>query len=75
MGWGWGVLKGLVSTHLFTDELLPQELAGLKHVRDVVEWTEAFVFVFVLLLNTKGGKMGGAEERKLFIKHFHSRTT
>lgn len=67
---------GLVSTHLFTDELLPQELAGLEHVRDVVEWTEAFVFVFVLLLNRKGGKMGGGtEERKLFIKHFQSRAT
>lgn len=67
-GWGWGggvlgLLKGPVSTHLFTDELLPQELAGLEHVRDVVEWTEAFVFVFVLVLNRKGGKMGGGGHR------------
>lgn len=62
-GWGGGV-GGLVSTHLFTDELLPQELAGLEHVRDVVEWTEAFVFVFVLLLNRKGGKMGGGAQRR-----------
>lgn len=38
-------------THLFTDELLPQELAGLEHVGDVVERTEALVSVFVLLLN------------------------
>lgn len=44
---------GRVQTYLFTDELLPQELTGLKHVLDVVERTETFVFVFVLLLNRR----------------------
>lgn len=48
------VSAALVQTYLFTDELLPQELTGLEHVRDVVEWTETFVFVFVLLLKGQG---------------------
>lgn len=55
------ISAGLVQTHLFTDELLPQELTGLEHVRDVVECTETFVFVFVLLLNRKDG---GQERRE-----------
>lgn len=66
----------LVQTHLFTDELLPQELAGLEHVRDVVERTETLVPVFVLLLNRKDGKrgrgrgVGGRQghKRKLFMR-------
>lgn len=42
--------------HLFTNQLLPQELTSLKHVGDVVEWTETFVFVLGLLLNDKEGE-------------------
>lgn len=38
------------ASYLFADELLPQELAGLKHVGDVVERTEALVSVLVFLL-------------------------
>lgn len=37
-------------SYLFTNDLLPQELPGLEHVGDVVERTETFVFVLVLLL-------------------------
>lgn len=40
----------LAVAHLFADELLPQELSGLEHVGDVVEWTEALVFVLALFL-------------------------
>lgn len=48
-----GVSAGL---YLFTDELLPQELAGFEHVGDVVERTESLVFVLVLLLGRKREK-------------------
>lgn len=41
----------VTGSYLFANELLPQELAGLKHVGDVVEWTETFVFVLGLLLS------------------------
>lgn len=58
------ISAGLVQTHLFADELLPQELTGLKHVRDVVEWTETFVFVFVLLLNRKDRGQGRREGQR-----------
>lgn len=44
-------------SYLFTDELLPQKLASLKHVGDVIKRTESFIFVLVLLLNTDGGAM------------------
>lgn len=60
------ISAGLVQTYLFTDELLPQELTRLKHVRDVVERTETFVFVFVLLLNRKDGeRRGGYREENV----------
>lgn len=56
------------AAHLFPNELLPQELTSLKHVGDVVEWTETFVFVLGLLLNGGwgGGGGGGHGRRKLF---------
>lgn len=76
----------LSGSYLFTNELLPQELPGLKHVGDVIEGTEAFVFVLVLLLkrmisdeggqDQEAGRTGENEEkkgwgrRKLFILHF-----
>lgn len=37
-------------SHLLANELLSQEFPSLKHVRNVVEWTETLVFVLVLLL-------------------------
>lgn len=40
----------LSMSHLLSDELLPQELPGFEHVGDVVQRTETFVFVLVLLL-------------------------
>lgn len=51
-------------THLFADELLPQELSGLKHVGDVVERTEALVFVLALFLKR-------AKERETFRLQEH----
>lgn len=51
--------ESLAVTHLFADELLPQELPGLEHVGDVVERTEALVFVLALFLKT-------AKERETF---------
>lgn len=75
----------VAGSYLFANELLPQELAGLKHVGDVVEWTETFVFVLGLLLNRENGRwrsiwgMGRGDEwkeghgsRKLFTLHFQS---
>lgn len=46
----------VTGSYLFANELLPQELAGLKHVGDVVEWTETFVFVLGLLLSRENGR-------------------
>lgn len=51
-------------SYLFTDELLPEELPGLEHVRDVIQRTESFVFVLVLLLNTDGGVGRGWGEKE-----------
>lgn len=52
--WVKGATKSMAEssalTHLFADELLPQELAGLEHVGDVVQRTEALVFVLALFL-------------------------
>lgn len=75
----------VTGSYLFANELLPQELAGLKHVGDVVEWTETFVFVLGLLLSRENGRwrsilgMGRGDEwkeghgsRKLFTLHFQS---
>lgn len=75
----------VTGSYLFANELLPQELAGLKHVGDVVEWTETFVFVLGLLLSRENGSwrsilgMGRGDEwkeghgsRKLFTLHFQS---
>lgn len=75
----------VTGSYLFANELLPQELTGLKHVGDVVEWAEPFVFVLGLLLSRENGSwrsilgMGGGDEwkeghgsRKLFTLHFES---
>lgn len=52
------MIEGPVTgSYLFANELLPQELAGLKHVGDVVEWTETFVFVLGLLLKQRKRKL------------------
>lgn len=51
-------------SYLFTDELLPQELAGLEHIGDVIERTETFVFVLVLLLGRDEGGDDGGEIRE-----------
>lgn len=52
----------LSGSYLFTNELLPQELPGLKHVGDVIEGTEAFVFVLVLLLKRLINDEGGQDQ-------------
>lgn len=49
------VSRPVTRSYLFTNELLPQELTGLKHVGDVVERTETFVFVLILLLSRDEG--------------------
>lgn len=58
-GGGRRTTESLAVTHLFADELLPQELSGLEHVGDVVERTEALVFVLALFLKE-------AKERRNF---------
>lgn len=62
----WELSKSVISSHLFSNELLPQELAGFKHVGDVVERTETFVFVLVLLLNRDKGRMGRRVRKKMW---------
>lgn len=51
------IRRFISGSYLFTNELLPKELTGLEHVGDVVERTETFVFVLVLLLNRDRGRM------------------
>lgn len=44
------IRQNVTVSHLLANELLSQEFPCLKHVRNVVEWTETLVFVLVLLL-------------------------
>lgn len=61
-------------SYLFTDELLSEEFAGLKHVWDVIERPESLVFVLVFLLNTieEEGGMGGDKKN---VKVIHIRNS
>lgn len=64
-------------SYLFTDELLSEEFAGLKHVWDVIERPESLVFVLVFLLNTieeEGGMGGDKKMLKLFTLGIQSFT-